>query len=102
MARVPYRPRLRSTRRPNMTMDSEEADAESRGDGAIVSREQATLLAAFLPIFRLLEVRAALGFALAKSVGEATEAIVRFSDAIAQDKIPVDPAVAAWNKFITD
>ena len=85
-----------------MSTDGVEADAERHGDDAIARREHATLLTAFLPIFRLLEVRAALGDALTITVGEATGTILSFADAVNRGQIPADPAVAAWNKFITD
>jgi hypothetical protein len=85
-----------------MAMDSEVPVTVSREDLTTIGREHAILLGTFLPLFRLLEVQATISLAIEKSVEEANASVIRYFDAVAQGQIPVDPAVAAWNKFVSD
>ena len=85
-----------------MATDSEVSVTVSREDLTIISREHAILFGTFLPLFRLLEVQATISLAIEKSVEEANASVIRYFDAVAQGQIPVDPAVAAWNKFVSD
>jgi hypothetical protein len=64
-------------------------------------RDRAALLAAFSPVVRLLEVRASLGVALARSVGEASDAVIAHLYAAEDLPATLDPD-EAWEKFLED